>query len=296
MKILLIFNPQAGHGRAKDKLTKVVNYFKEKSLEIELKLTDYPNNACEIVRDADLSKYDGLVACGGDGTLYEVINGYYQNKGEKKIPIGIVPLGTGNAFARDLGLTNILWKESIDIIANQKTRLVDVGKYKCEGKNFYFLNILGLGFVTDVSETARKLKAFGNISYTFGVLFRTIFLKTDLLNFEIDEKKFERECTFVEISNTRYTANFLMAPDAEIDDGFLDVIIASKLSRIKLLQSFPKIFTGKHIEMPEIEVFKAKKLKINSSTKKLLAPDGELLGSTPVEIYCLQKDIEVFWK
>ena len=250
----------------------------------------------EIVKNADLSKYDGIVAAGGDGTLFEVINGYFQNPSEIKIPIGVLPVGTGNAFARDLELDNTLWKSAIKIIGKQNTRKVDVGKFHTHGQDYYYLNILGLGFVADVTKIARSLKVFGNIAYTFGVLFRTLFLSSERMIFEIDGQKFEHDCTFVEISNTRYTANFLMAPNAVIDDGLLDVTIAKKLSRIRLIKSFPKIFTGEHVNLPEIETFQAKSIKIKSESPKILSPDGELIGITPVKIECLPQAIEIFWK
>ncbi len=296
MKVLLVYNSHAGHGFAEKLLPEVESTFNKHSIEFDIQFTNYPGHGIEIVKNADLKKYDGLVAAGGDGTIFEVINGYFQNLSNVKIPIGVLPVGTGNAFARDLELENSMWKEAIKIIASQKIRKVDVGKFHTHGQDYYYANILGLGFVADVTKIAHKLKLFGNISYTLGVLWRTLFLSTDRITFEIDGNKFERDCTFVEISNTRYTANFLMAPDAIIDDGLLDVVIAKKLSRIRLLKSFPKIFTGEHINLPEIETFQAKNIKIKSESPKILSPDGELIGITPVEIECLQQAIEVYWK
>jgi YegS/Rv2252/BmrU family lipid kinase len=296
MKILLLFNPHAGHGRAGKMLSQVERALSDYNIEFDLKLTQYPGHGIEIIRDADLNVYDGLVAAGGDGTLFEVINGYFQNPAKAWIPIGILPVGTGNAFARDLEQDSSNWMEAIKIIANQKTRKLDVGKFHSNQQDYYFLNILGLGFVADVTKIAHKLKMFGNFSYTLGVLIRTIFLSSDTLSIEIDGQNLEYECTFVEISNTRYTANFLMAPKAVIDDGLLDVTIARKLNRRRLLKCFPKIFTGEHVLLPEIETFQAKSIKIVSKNTKVLSPDGELIGTTPVEIECLKQKIEVYWK
>jgi diacylglycerol kinase (ATP) len=295
MKILLVFNPNAGHGRAGKLLPNVERALNDYNITFDLQLTQYPGHGIELVRNADLSSYDGLVAAGGDGTLFEVINGYFQNPATVKIPIGILPVGTGNAFARDLKLNNTNWIEAIKIIAEKKTRKLDTGKFHSNGQDYYFLNILGIGFVADVTKIAHNLKFLGNFSYTLGVLIRTIFLSADTLTIEIDGQTFERECTFVEISNTRYTANFLMAPNAVTDDGLLDVTIANKLSRLRLLQCFPKIFTGEHVLMPEIETFQAKNIKIVSKKIKGLSPDGELIGTTPLEVECLKQKIEVYW-
>jgi diacylglycerol kinase (ATP) len=153
-----------------------------------------------------------------------------------------------------------------------------------------------MGFVADVGKTAHKLKVFGNVSYTIGVFYQMAFLKTYKVNIEVDDRSIEADNIFVEISNTRYTSNFLMAPDAEIDDGFLDITLLGKATRRRLIQCFPKIFTGEHIHLEEVEHFKAKKITVNPEIPKVLAPDGELIGITPVEVECLHQDVPVFWK
>ncbi|MCK5051542.1 MAG: diacylglycerol kinase family lipid kinase [Candidatus Cloacimonetes bacterium] len=296
MKVLLVYNPFAGHGRAKKILPEVEAEFTKHNIEFDLRLTDYPEHATEIMKEAKFKTYDAIIAAGGDGTLFEVINGYYINSARKKPPIGILPIGTGNAFARDLELHVSKWKEAIAIIAQMKPRKVDVGKYTSHGQSYYFLNILGLGFVADVGKTAKKLKIFGNISYTFGVLYQMLMLKPFKLKIEIDGELIERDNIFVEISNTTYTANFYMAPNAKIDDGLLDITLLGKMGRIGLLKAFPKVFTGEHIHLPEVETFTAKHIKITTYPPKVLTPDGELIGTTPVEIECLHQDIEVLWK
>lgn len=296
MKVLLIYNPTAGHGRAKKILPNVESEFLKQDIDFELHLTDYPEHAVEIVKEADFSKFDGIIAAGGDGTLFEVINGYYQNPSQSKIPLGVLPIGTGNAFARDMELHVSQWQRAIEIIGMKKPRKVDVGKFTSHGQTYYFLNILGLGFVADATKTAYKLKFLGNLSYTLAVLYRMMLLKTFKLKIEIDGKLIERKNIFVEISNTTYTANFFIAPNAKIDDGLLDVTLLGNMGRIGLLKAFPKVFTGEHIHLPQVETFTAKHIKISTETSKVLAPDGELTGITPVEVECLHQAIEVFWK
>ncbi len=296
MKLLLVYNPHAGHGRAKKLLPEVESLLRQKAIDPDLRLTESPGHAVEIVRNADLRLYDGLGVAGGDGTLFEAVNGYFLNPSPKRIPIGILPLGTGNAFARDLELDVARWPEALDIISMNKPRKVDVGFFRTQGKEYYYLNIVGLGFVADVVDIAHKLKWLGNVSYTLGVLYRTVFLKSHHLKIELDGKILERENVFVEISNTRYTSNFLMAPNAKIDDGLLDVTLLAKLSRRRLLACFPKIFTGDHITMPEVEQFPAKSIRIETDAPKVLTPDGELVGSTPVQVECLKQAVDVFWK
>ncbi len=297
MKILLVYNNFAGNGRAKGLLPQVESLFNKYQVDFDLALTDYPEHGIEIVGNADFSQYDGIIAAGGDGTLFEVINGYYKNISVKRIPIGVLPVGTGNAFAHDLDLDNTKIEEAIEIISSQKLRKVDVGKFVTHGQDYYFLNIIGAGFVVDANKTAKYFKFLGDIAYTIGVLYRILVLKFTKLRLEIDGKKIETKSTFIEVSNTRYTgSDFLMAPTAEIDDGLLDITLVKKISRIRLLKGLVKIKTGDHVHLDEIDTYKAKHIKIESDEPKVLTPDGELLGITPVEISCLKHAIEVFWK
>ncbi len=150
--------------------------------------------------------------------------------------------------------------------------------------------------MADVGKTAHKLKIFGNVSYTLGVFYQMVFLKAYKVKIEADGRTIEKENIFVEISNTRYTSNFLMAPDAAIDDGLLDVTLLGKATRRRLIQCFPKIFTGEHIHMDEVDHFKAKSISVETSIPKVLTPDGELVGITPVQVECLHQAVPVFWK
>jgi YegS/Rv2252/BmrU family lipid kinase len=295
MKILLVYNLFAGHKKGKKILPEIQDLFFKKNIDIDIQYTISPGYGVDIVKAADFSKYDGIVAAGGDGTLFEVINGYYQNSSEKRIPIGVIPIGTGNAFSRDLGIEIGNWKKAIEIIAGKQFRKFDVGKYTTEGRTYYYLNILGFGFVADVSETAKGLKMFGNMAYILGVFRQLIPLNSFKLTIEIDGQVLERENIFTEISNTKFTgATFLMAPNAQIDDGLLDVTLLNKCNRRRILKLFPTIFKGEHINYTEVESFKAKKIKIQTSIPKILTPDGEVFGFTPIEVECLKQDIEVF--
>jgi diacylglycerol kinase (ATP) len=294
MRILLVYNPRAAHSRSQKLLPTVQAFFKAAGIDAVLRLTEAPGHASQIVADTQFGEYDGVVAAGGDGTLFEVVNGYYENSSPRRIPLGVLPIGTGNAFARDLDLSSEHWPEAVRVIASARTRKCDVGRFTTQGRRMHYLNILGLGFVADVVDTASHMKLLGNVAYTIGVLLRTIALKPYGIHIEADGRVIEGANIFTEISNTRYTSNFLMAPSASIDDGLLDVTLLHPINRRRLLQCFPLILTGEHVNMAEVETFKARQIRITTETPKVLTPDGELLGSSPVDIECLARDIEVF--
>jgi len=293
-KLFVVFNPHAAFGKALKFLPKIEEAFKQKGIETNIVLTKYPKHTIEIVSSLDFSEYDGIIVAGGDGSLFEVINGYFRNTSPKRIPVGIIPIGTGNAFVKDINLKTNDYKEAINIIARNNPQLTDVGEIITETEKLYFLNVLGMGFITDVQEVGLKMKFLGNISYTLGVLYQIIFLNKYKLTLELDGKLTEGKNIFIEISNTRYTSNFLMAPKASFDDGYFDVTVLNPMPRLRMLAYFPSIFSGNHIYKKGIDCYKAKTIRVTTGKKKLLAPDGELTGNSPFEVNCLHKAVSIF--
>ena len=294
MNLLLIFNPQAASGRASRLLPKICAGL-ERFASIELVLTRHAGHAVNLVADADLGAFAGVIAAGGDGTLFEVLNGLYRKEPQERVALGMVPIGTGNAFVRDLGLMPGNWQMGIDIIARNQPRKVDVGRVQTRSETFHFLNIIGMGFAVDAGRTAKKLKMLGKSAYTLATLWEIIKLKSYPLHIEINGKNIRQDNVFVEISNSRYTGtSFLIAPDAQIDDGLLDVTLLSALPRRRLLRLFPSIYSGRHVQYKEVSTFQAQRISIHAPGGRLLAPDGEFHGYTPADISCLHRDLEIF--
>lgn len=293
MKLLLVFNPQAAGGRAVRYLPRVRSALEQFS-DLQVLQTTVAGDAARLVADADLSSSDALVAMGGDGTLFEVLNGLYARPKEQRIPLGLIPAGTGNAFARDLGLQALDWEKAVGLIRAGRTRKMDVGRVVAPDGTYYFLNIVGAGLPVDAMATAKKLKFLGDSAYSLAALWCALKLKSYRLSIEIDDKNLEENSLFLEISNTRYTgASFLMAPDAVPDDGLLDVTLLDSLSRLRLLRLFPTIYKGRHVDYPEIRTFKAREIRITAPPGLALAPDGEVRGRTPATITCLRRDLRI---
>ena len=296
MKLLIVFNPNAANGRSAKKLTAIKAKFNSLGIQTEYKATTHPGHGSELVADTDLSGFDGLIAAGGDGTLFEVLNGLYRHPKSARIPLGLLPIGTGNAFARDLGLKPAAWSDAIELLQRERTRQVDVGLVKAADRRFYFLNIVSMGFTVDASKRAHKLKFLGNTAYTLATLWQVLKLKSYPLVADLDGGEIHSDNIFITISNTRYTGtHFLIAPDACIDDGLLDVTILENLSRHRLLKLFPSIYDGRHVQYQEISTHKAATINIREPAAMLLGPDGELIGRSPAEITCLHQDLTIFW-
>ncbi len=296
MKLLIIFNPNAAYGRSLKKLTKIKARFESLGIKTKFMPTTHPGHGKELVAKTELAGFDGLIAAGGDGTIFEVLNGLYEHPKSAHIPLGLLPIGTGNAFARELKLQPAAWCDAIDLLHRGRTRQVDVGFVKSAAKSYYFLNIVGMGFTVDAGISAQKLKFLGNTAYTLATLWQVLKLKSYPLVMEIDGEVIHSNNVFVTISNTRYTGtHFLIAPDALVDDGQLDVTSLEILPRLRLLKLFPTIYAGRHVEHREVSTYKANCINIRSPEAMLLGPDGEFCGRTPVEITCLKRDLTMFF-
>ena len=296
MRILIIYNPQAGGGRARRLLPAIRQYLAGKAIAAEFLMTEARGHAVTLAEQADLTRFDAVVAAGGDGTLFEVLNGLLRNPGTHKPALGLIPNGTGNAFMRELGLGKSDWRKAIDIIALQKTRAVDVGRLQAQGQTWHFLNIVGMGFISDIAATAARLKWLGNSAYTLAVLLRLPWLKAQALSLDIDGKSFEREGVFVEVANSSYTgASFLIAPKARLDDGLLDVVLLKRISRIGLLRLFRTVHDGSHIRHPQVEYLQARSITVTEAVPGQLVPDGEILGTSPARFECLPGAVRFLW-
>ena len=293
MKLLMLSNPLAGRRRGLAVAEKSLEMLRQRGQTVENIFSNRPGYLVEVAAQEVNGDWDGIIALGGDGTLFEVINGMMKGNLALPIPLGVVPAGTGNSFSRDLGIRT--HADAIELIAAGATRPVDLGECQCADTRFVFINILGFGFVADVAQKAYSYRKWGALNYVIGVFIITRNLNSFPLEFEIDGRSCQRDNIFVEISNSRKTGgDMIMAPDARIDDGLLDVVLLNKLSRLRLLSALPRIFAGTHLKMREVEHFTARTMSFRSTPAKVLTPDGEITGTTPITINVLPGKIRVF--
>jgi diacylglycerol kinase (ATP) len=293
MRILVIYNPRAGNGRARRLLPRIRAGLGGRGIDAEFMLTEAPGHATALAQAADFNGFDAHVATGGDGTLFEVLNGLMRNPGARKPPLGLIPNGTGNAFMKELGLRQRDWVRAIDILAARRLRRIDIGRVETDGQSHHFLNIVGMGFVAEIAQAAVPLKRLGAAAYTAAVLLKLPSLRAQAITLELDGERIEREAVFVEVANSTYTGtNFLIAPKARLDDGLLDVVLLKAISRLELLRLFRTVYDGSHLRHPQVEYFQARSVTVTESRPGRLIPDGEILGHTPARFECLPGAID----
>ncbi len=293
MRVLMLVNPHSGRKRGLSSAQQAQEKLEAHGIKVQCTVSERAGHLKDIARHQVNESWDAIVAVGGDGTLFEIINGMMTGNAQLPIPLGIIPVGTGNSFSRDL--KSVTLEERIAGIVQRNTRAVDLGLCEYDDGFFYFINILGFGFVADVAYQASFYKHWGDVSYVIGVLKCTATLASYGLECELDGEPLIRDNIFVEICNSSKTGgDMLMAPGAQIDDGKLDVVLLNRLSRRQLLSALPRIFKGTHVSMPQVETFQVKKATFRPTAAKSLTPDGELLGSTPITLSILPGKLCIF--
>jgi len=284
MKIQLIFNPHAGRGRGMKAYPEIRKRLQEAGHDVIPHRTIYRFHATEIVKSLNLYETDIILSVGGDGTLFEVINGLMNNPGKKIPPVGVIPVGTGNSFVKDLKIFNL--EDGIKAVNRNISRPVDIISFTTENSLYYFVNNLGFGFVADVSVTSEPMKkrGLGMTAYAMGVLVEISRLKSHELTLEIDGQIYHHNANFCYFCNSVWVAgNMMISPESILDDGEMEIMVLNSVTRRDLLKTFPKVFKGTHLSHPNVIVYKGKHVKASTKPEKFCNPEGEIFGVTPLE-------------
>lgn len=285
MKLLIISNPVAGKN-SKDKTRKAASYLSSRGADVSVEHTSFRGNATNIAAEAYARGFDKIAAVAGDGTINEIINGIVGID----IALGIIPAGTTNVFAKEVGVPDNLYK-ACDIILDGKERRISLGVIN----GSYFMLMASAGFDAEVVNSIDlKLKArtgkFAYIASAFSVSARYDFPS---MNIMIDQKERYKGCLVV-VSNVRYYAGkFVMAPYASTDDKFLDVCIFTKSGKRQLARYLWGLLTKSHHKYKDVIYLKAKQIRIFSEKRIKVQVDGDPFCELPVDISVVPKILRV---
>ena len=287
MKIKLILNPVAGRGKAKKAIPAIKKIFRNREVDFDMDVTQYAGEATKLSREASRKNFEIIVAAGGDGTVNEVASGMMDSRSV----LGVIPLGLGNDFAKAIGIPSKL-EEACLVLFNGVVKEIDVGRVN----DGYFFNCLGIGFDAWVSQETRKIRwpFLSRWVYLYAVIKMLFRYKAPLVKIELADKTLDKKAISVAIGNgKRHGGVFLLTPEAELDDGLLDVCIIDDAGRLKLLMQIPKLLKGTHKDSPYVTTFRTKKLTISSSDLLLAHADGQILESRNYHIEILPKRLKV---
>lgn len=282
LKAHILLNPYAGRWKGARLYHKIMKYAKLLRHLEKFQLTTAPGEAIKIARETSAEL---IIAAGGDGTVNEVVNGILQSGSEKLL--GVIPIGSGNDFAKMLNLKPFKIKLALESIKKSKAITSDVGLIKfltSDGKleERFFINVVGIGFDAVTADESRKIKHLRGIPlYLLSVLKTLSKYESPEMEVYIDGKLIKDKIFLIAIGNgTSAGGGFLLTPQAKIDDALFDVCIVNDLSILKILQLLPTVLKGNHIHYPEVRMFKAKEIEIRSNSNLTMHADGEILGTS----------------
>ncbi|MBS1708582.1 MAG: diacylglycerol kinase family lipid kinase [Armatimonadetes bacterium] len=230
-------------------------------------------------------------AAGGDGTVNEVLQGVLGTGAD----LAVVPLGTGNDFARMLGIGNDHSK-AVDAIREGRTVTIDVGRWTQASATGHFINAAGCGFDAAVAEKINSGYRWlgGTSAYVAAVLGTLASYRAVGLTIEVDGEEIAARAMLCAMANAQaYGGGMKIAPSASLQDGFLDLVLVEEIGRGEFLKTFPKVFKGTHIEHPKVTHRQFKRLTIRSTPQGPFLVDGELVAAEPVTVEVVPGAIRV---
>ncbi len=289
-KVKFIYNPNSGEKRIISVLDDIIKLYQQNNYI----LIPYRLNKEEHISKAFLGiddTYDHLLLAGGDGTVDIVLNS--MKEFDINIPIGILPTGTANDFANAL---KIPWdvKDAIKDIINFTPKKIDIGKINDK----YFINVASAGMFTDVSQKINPdLKNYmGRVSYYITGIEEALRLRKFKINVHSEEVNYEGDMYLMLVFNGKTAGNINLAYKAEVDDGYLDVIIFKAMPIPKSIPMLINILKGEHLDHyneNELLYFKTKKVLIECDDDLTTDIDGEKGPDFPLNIECIKDGIEI---
>lgn len=286
---MLIVNPSSGKEKGTEYTEQALKTMKNMGYETELRETKGEGDAMEFAREACGRKLDFVAAMGGDGTINEAINGIAEQ--DHRPLFGLIPLGTVNDFARALNIP-LDPEEAITIMEQQHTRKTDVGKIN----HRYFINIVAVGALAEASFSTpveQKTK-LGPLAYIIEGVKKMKEKQPFELRVQSDEGVWEGEALLMLIALTNSVGGFeTIAPEAEVNDGKLHVIIIKDVALPQFLLLLPKIMTGELASSEHVEYLKVPMIEASSTYEMIANVDGDEGDKLPIKVENLKRHIEI---
>jgi diacylglycerol kinase (ATP) len=288
-KSILIVNPTSAAGRTGRSWSAIAELARASGLDFEAALTTRPAEATEIARKAVRESRPLIVAVGGDGTLCEVVNGFFE--GAQAIPtssiLGLVQVGTGGDTRRTLGIPTDVGA-AVRVLTQGRPRSLDVGRVTLGAGVYHFVNIAEAGIGADVSARVNRMPKFlGSATYLAATLASLVGWKHKQLHVVI-EGGIRRNLIgqAVVVANCQYYGGGMrIAPEAVPDDGVFDVIVEGPIGKLEAILKAPTLYRGTQFEdaglRRKLELLRGASVKVSSPDDVPVQVDGEVIGQLP---------------
>jgi YegS/Rv2252/BmrU family lipid kinase len=299
--VRVIVNPAAANGTVGKRWPQMRDVLQAEVGQFDASLTEGPDHATELAREALSAGYRTIVAIGGDGTLNEVVNGLVS-KGmiDPTVNLGIIPSGTGSDSVRTLGIPHDC-RSACHRLLHGKPDCIDLGLATClsEGREIqrYFLNVAGLGFDGEVAERVnRSSKApGGTIPFLSSLAVKLLTYQNKTVEVTLDsQQRLQQKANSVIVCNGRYFGGSMhVGPNAALDDGLFDVVIIGDTTKLEFIANVPKVYRGTHLSHPKVDEYRAKEVRVKAQERMFLQTDGELIGEAPATFQIIPQALHV---
>lgn len=286
MKLSLIANPSAGGGRTGRALNGVEQTLSRLGLEHHTELTRSLEHARELAADAATAG-EVAVAFGGDGLIGAVAGALRQTDAV----LGVLPGGRGNDFARALGIA-LDPVAACEVLARGAVREVDLGVVGSRT----FIGIASCGFDSDANRIANETRVVrGNLVYAYGAIRALLSWRPAQFDVTIDGDPPRRVTgyTIAAANSMAYGGGMLLAPEASLEDGMLDVVIVGDVPKLRFLRLLPTVFKGAHTRQPNVQVLRAAEVKISADRPFTMFADGDPIAELPVAVSVIPSAVRV---
>lgn len=302
-KVKAIVNPKSANAETGWKWPQIKAEMEKLLGPVDAEMTTGPDIGTLQTRMAIENGYDLIVAVGGDGTVQDVANGFFEHDQpvSDKAVLGIVPMGTGKDLVKTLKIPGD-WQEAVTRLKTGKTLTIDLGKYTCRSTRGgditkFFTNIadFGVGGET-VARVNQTTKIFGGkISFFIGAARSLFAYKNKKVRLSLDDgPPFERTVNCVAVCNGQYFGGGMwVAPTAKIDDGKFDIVIIDEMKPFEAMKHIQTIYKGEHVNHEKVEIVQGKKLSAESDELVMIDADGEQPGVLPATFELYPKALRV---
>jgi diacylglycerol kinase (ATP) len=285
--LILAINPASGRGRAQRQAKLAGEYFRSRDIDVrEIEGTSLQDFRKKLLICLDSEEVSGVIALGGDGFIHEII----QHLVSRDIPLGVIPCGTGNDFARSIGVFDLPFSRQLELIEKHDATHIDLGRVQDQ----WFAAILSSGFDALVNDRANSMRwPRGRMRYNIAMIEKLIALRPHSYRIRVDERYLEVQATLVTVANgSSYGGGMKVCPDASITDGLFDVMVLGRVSRIELLKVFPKVYRGGHVGHPAVTFYRCNEIEIDGSGSSFA--DGEPIAQLPLIAKCVSAALKVW--
>jgi len=288
---LLVLNQSAGKGDGLSRLAKFEAICQANNINFqrvsEADVVETEDRIKTALRESSISV---VVAFGGDGLVSICL----QAIATRQIGLMVVPAGTGNDFARGIGVFGKSEQEIFDLITKSQARQIDAAIARYSSGEKWYLQIMSTGLDAQVNALANQIKwARGRGRYTIAMLI--ILAKFKPIEYEIifnDEKRIVSAMLALVANGVTYGGGMKISPNSSYEDGILDLIYIEPVSRVTLLSIFPKVFSGSHINHPKVKILKSNQFTLKAKTRAYA--DGELIGDLPIDVQVIPRAISTW--